>query len=80
MRTHEDIVMQNIENAPNASLDIVLGDSAVENQISAEGVTANASGCLGTAGCAGTFGSATGTAGTLGSLGTYGSATATEEN
>ncbi len=66
--------MQNIdENAPNASLDVVLGDSSVENQITAEGVTANASGCLGTAGCAGTFGSASGTAGTLGSLGTYGS-------
>ena len=71
--------MLNIENAPNASLDVVLGDSSVENQLTAEGVTANASGCLGTAGCAGTFGSASGTAGTLGSLGTYGSATAQQK-
>ena len=70
--------MQNIDTAPNASLDVVLADSSVDNQITAEGLTANASGCLGTAGCAGTFGSATGTAGTLGSLGTYGSATSTE--
>lgn len=64
--------MQNIENAPNASLDVVLGDSAVENQISAEGVTANSSGCLGSFGCYGTIGSASGTLGSLGSAGTYG--------
>ena len=71
--------MQNINTANASQFDVALADSNTENLITAEGVVANASGCLGTSGCAGTFGSATGTAGTLGSLGTYGCATAVEE-
>ena len=70
--------MQNINIASTNQFDVALADSNTDNLSTAEGVVANASGCLGTSGCAGTFGSATGTAGTLGSLGTYGSATAVE--